>query len=585
DVITTDLDGDGDQDVVYMFNNWPTNQILWQRNEDGLGAFGAAIVINSNVDSNGASTLSAGDIDNDADIDIFVGESTKTTWLENLYGQANFEPPKIIADDISTPSSSQLLDYDEDGDLDLLIASRGSNKVIWYKNEGITKNTIKGGVRLDIEGNGCEAGDTLLPNILVSTTNGSTTQATLTFQNEFAGQYRLYTNPGEYETSVIAELPAYFMLTPLSHATTFTGVGNIDTADFCIEPIGQYNDLIVALYPLDDARPGFDASYQLVYRNIGTTTLTGQVALQYDNTKMQFLNAATTPTSQTINTLYFGFADFAPFESRTVIINFNVLAPPTTNIGDNLSFNTTIESAVADYTPDDNTLILNQTVIGSYDPNDITCLEGSQVLIADADKYLHYVIRFQNTGTASAINVKVQHQLDQKLDWTTFQLMGMSHNGRTTITDGSMVEFMFNNIHLPDSTSNEAGSHGYITFAIKPKNNTLSVGDVVNATAGIYFDFNPPVITNTAATEYVEFLGIDSFNTDTIVIYPNPATEQISISGVGEILQIEIFNILGSKVFDAKDTNKVDISSLDSGVYLISIQTESGSGFKKFIKE
>ena len=583
DVAIADLDSDGDKDLVYM-SNGSVDDILWQPNQDGLGNFGASRIINSNVDINGASTLFAGDIDNDSDIDIIVGENTKTTWSENLYGQGNFEPPKTISSTVSNPSSSLLMDQDNDGDMDLLLASLGSNKVLWYKNQGVTKNTIKGVVRLDIEGNGCGTNDALLPNILVSTTNGTSTEATLTFRNEFAGQYRLYAGQGNFQTSVVHNLPNYFMLTPLTQSSSFTNFGTIATANFCIEPIGQIDDLNVALYPLGEARPGFNTSYQLVYKNIGTTTLTGQATLEYNNTKIQFLNASTTPSSQTANTLNYNFTNLAPFEVRTMILNFNVFTPPTTNISENLLFTATVTPASSDHTTNDNTLVLNQQVIGSYDPNDITCLEGDQVLIANADKYLHYVIRFQNTGTASAINVKVQYLLDQKLDWTTIQLEGMSHNGMVTIKDQNLVEFIFNNIYLPQSAANEVDSHGFITFKIKPKK-TVVAGDIVNATANIYFDFNPPITTNTAATAYTNLLGTDSFAADRLIVYPNPVKDQLLITSDEEILQFEIHNILGSKVLEEKNKNVINISNLESGMYLISITTEKGNCTKKFIKK
>lgn len=583
DVAIADLDSDGDNDVVYV-SNGSADDLLWQPNL-GNGTFGATQVINSNIDSNGSNSLAAADIDSDGDIDIIVGESTKTTWSENLYGQANFEPPKTISTAVSTITATQVADADNDGDLDILQASSGNNKVYWFKNQGINQNTIKGVVRLDIEGNGCGANDAKLPNIIVATTNGTNTYATLTFRNEYAGQYRLYVGQGEFETTVMSDIPPYFVLNPLSHSSSFTGFGSIDTADFCIEPVGVINDLNVALYPLDEPRPGFDVSYQLVYKNMGTTSLTGMATLAYDNTKMQFLNASPAQSAQTTNTLNFGYTNLAPFEIRTVMLNFNILPPPTANINEELVFTATVTPNTNDQTPDDNTFVLRQTLIGSYDPNDITCLEGEQVLLEDANDYLHYVIRFQNTGTASAINVRVEHELDSKLDWTTLQLEGMSHNGRTTITDGSLVTFMFNNIRLPHSAADEAASNGYIIFKIKPLTNTIDLGDMVSATAAIYFDFNPPIITNTATTTYVNTLGNASVELPNLVIYPNPTQAQLQVMGVDSIVQLQVHTLLGTKVLEASGTSEINVTDLAAGVYLLTIAAEQGTYTQKFIKQ
>ena len=55
---------------------------------------------------------------------------------------------------------------------------------------------------------------------------------------------------------------------------------------------------------------------------------------------------------------------------------------------------------------------------------------------------------------------------------------------------------------MADSTSDESNSHGWIFYKIKPKNTTV-VGDAFDATASIYFDFNPAVVTNTYTTTIV----------------------------------------------------------------------------------
>ncbi|MEW5677477.1 T9SS type A sorting domain-containing protein [Flavobacterium enshiense] len=582
DVAIADLDTDGNLDIIYMNNS--LRKVFWQKNTDGLGNFGPQLTLNSNVDFSGAFTVAARDIDNDSDIDVVVGEGDETNWLENLYGQGNFDLPKRIAINTVGPSSTQLVDYDNDGDLDVLSAGGAYGTTVWHENTGVSRNIIRGDVRLDIAGNGCDATDTPLPNILVSSTNGTTTEATLTLRNEFAGKYYLYAGLGNYQTMIAATMPPHFTLTPATHNATFTSYGNTAIADFCIEPVGQVNELSVALYPLGEARPGFPASYQLVYANGGTTTLTGQTTLQYDNTKMQFVSAGTVPSSQTDNTLNFDFTNLAPFEIRSVRVNFQVFAIPTTNLNENLAFAATITPNTSDYSPEDNVFELNQVVRGSYDPNDITCLEGTQVLIGDADEYLHYIIRFQNTGTASAINVKVQHELDPKLDWTTFKLESLSHDARITIKNESLVEFNFANIQLADSTSDEPNSHGFATFKIKPTVSQVTVGAVVNATANIYFDNNPPITTNTAATEYVSLLGTESFAEDKFSIYPNPAREQLIITSEEDILEVAIHNLLGGKVLEEKNNNTITVSTLETGVYFISVKTKMGNFSKKFIK-
>jgi hypothetical protein len=239
-----------------------------------------------------------------------------------------------------------------------------------------------------------------------------------------------------------------------------------------------------------------------------------------------------------------------------------------------------------DETEEDNTFTLEQIVIGSYDPNDITVLEGEDIFIEDADNYLHYLIRFQNTGTASAINVRVEHVLDDELDWTSMQIQSLSAIGRVEITNETDVSFIFDNINLPDSTSNEPNSHGYIAFRIKPKPD-VQLGDVFSGVAAIYFDFNTPIITNTVTTEIVAPLSVNDFNRQSIQLFPNLAKNKLEISSNQIIDKLTVIDINGRllKSINISDVAySLDISNLSKGVYFLEIQYGTSKSTKKFIK-
>src|SRR5690606_12969327 len=156
------------------------------------------------------------------------------------------------------------------------------------------------------------------------------------------------------------------------------------------------NDLNIAIYPLTDARPGFDAQYEIVYRNVGTTILDGDINLTFNDTKLTFLSASEPISNQTANSVAFDYTGLSPFESSTILVDFHVAEPPITEIGDQLSFTATINPITGDFTEEDNTFTFEQIVVGSYDPNDIQVLEGESIFIEEADDYLHYIIRFQN---------------------------------------------------------------------------------------------------------------------------------------------------------------------------------------------
>lgn len=136
-------------------------------------------------------------------------------------------------------------------------------------------------------------------------------------------------------------------------------------------------------------------------------------------------------------------------------------------------------------------------VLGSFDPNDkqVTPERVTDVQVDTSE--LTYVIRFQNTGNFPADFVVILDTLSKALDLSTFQVLSASQPFTWRLHEGRLLEVRFDNNLLPDSTSNEPGSHGFVAFSVYPEKG-LTVGDSIPNRAGIYFDYNPPVITNTS---------------------------------------------------------------------------------------
>lgn len=452
-----------------------------------------------------------------------------------------------------------------------------------------TINRVTGTILYDFDTNGCDSSTYAAANLLVQATDGTTTYSTFT---QADGSFSIAIDEaGTYTTTLVApELSSSFLINPSSVSSTFTGVGNEETADFCVTSINPTNDVSVSIYPLFSARPGFDTSYAIVYKNTGTTIQSGDITFEYDNSKMQFLTANETISSSTSNSLTFNYVDLIPFETKTIIVDFNIFPPPTTNIDDILNFTVTINPIAGDAFSEDNIFNYSQIVIGSYDPNDIQVLEGDEILVEDADEYLHYIIRFQNTGTASAINVNVTNVLDTDLDWSTFRLESLSHEGRIEIKNGNEIDFIFNDINLLDSTSDEPNSHGYITYKIKPKNDA-ALGDIFENTADIYFDFNPPIITNTVTTTIVDVLSVVDNQLYTFAVFPNPSSDILNIAGENVINSINIYDINGKLIKSITQKNsvsntQVSLHNLSLGIYFLEITTaENHKQVQKIIKK
>jgi len=460
------------------------------------------------------------------------------------------------------------------------------NNLNWYipgDSQSQDCNSITGEITYDENNNGCGPNDTGISGFMVNANDGI--DDIFTYSSN--GSYELGTIGTNFTVSVM-NYPSYFSIIPVTQQVTFT-TSNTEVADFCVTANQTIEDLNVVLIPTSEARPGFEADYQLVVENIGTQTLANAtVTLDFDDTMQSFVNASVTPTSTTANQLTFDMANLQPLTFQTVDITMQTFQPPTVNGDDILSFTANVSPSVNDFTPNDNTFIYDQIVVNSYDPNDKQVLQGEEIEIDEADKYLNYLIRFQNTGTASAINVRILDTLHPKLDYSSLRPVNASHNYRIEITNENEVEFIFDGINLPDENTNEPASHGFVAYKIKPKSDVV-VGDFITGDANIYFDFNAPIITNMVSTEIIDDLSSTSYELENdISIYPNPTQNilHIEVKNKQEIEQINIYNLSGLELIYVKENKQqLNLESLSAGIYFLQIQTNLGTVNKRFIKK
>jgi hypothetical protein len=224
-------------------------------------------------------------------------------------------------------------------------------------------------------------------------------------------------------------------------------------------------------------------------------------------------------------------------------------------------------------------------VVNSYDPNDKTCLEGDFVGPAKIGDYVHYVIRFENNGTANAQFVRILDEIDtSKFDISTLEPLHSSHNMITKISDGNKVEFFFDNINLP---FDDANNDGYVMYKIKLKSN-LVLGDSFSNTAAIYFDFNAPIITEPATTNIVQ-LNDQEFVKNSIRLYPNPVRDILNISQANneDIKSVRVYNLLGQQleyIQMQSSQESINVSQLKTGNYILKLETENGILTQKFTK-
>lgn len=222
-------------------------------------------------------------------------------------------------------------------------------------------------------------------------------------------------------------------------------------------------------------------------------------------------------------------------------------------------------------------------VSSSYDPNDKTGYPlgvGGQHLI-QPNQQLQYVVRFQNTGSDTAFTVVVSDTLDTDMNTFTVTPGVSSHPYTFTMSGSGVLEWTFNDIQLPDSTTNEVASHGFLTFTVN-QNNDLPNGTHITNEAGIYFDFNDPIITN-QTDHFINNMVMTSpltieenthnDNGSLINAYPNPFNDNFAVDWEGiSSYDIKVYDLNGKLlIHNPNYINKSDInlSNIQSGMYVI----------------
>ncbi|TVR39148.1 MAG: T9SS C-terminal target domain-containing protein [Cryomorphaceae bacterium] len=240
-----------------------------------------------------------------------------------------------------------------------------------------------------------------------------------------------------------------------------------------------------------------------------------------------------------------------------------------------------------DYNPTNNTMQFCYPVVNSYDPNMKTAWPGD--VEPGFDGYFNYTVYFQNTGNAPAFNIRIADTLDNQLDLSTFEVINYSHD-MLTYLHGNVATFRFNNIMLPDSTTDFEGSIGYVQYRIKPLAD-LPAGTVIENTAHIYFDFNEAIITNTTENEFVvPTMVFERGRGPAMQIFPNPGTGNytLELKGNNELMWVEVYNLSGERLYaqsTADNRIELNLTAFPAGMYIVRAQNTSGAGHLKVVKQ
>jgi len=430
--------------------------------------------------------------------------------------------------------------------------------------------SLSGTVFEDVNNNGNrDAGEPVLSGVVVTTTPLHSYSNTL-----LDGTYLLF---GESfsDTLRVAPPSPYSVVTPSYYLVQGASSGN----DFGIHYIPGMDDLCISLTSLEPFRPGFGNALYLTAQNIGTTAQAPTVVLELP-ADVAFMDAAPAPTSVNGSTLTWELGLMDPFQSQNLVVD--VILSASTPIGTVLTLQANISPENNDQDPQNNDYVLLEEVIGAFDPNDKKVEPNDFLTPAQlaSGMPLIYTIRFQNTGNYYAETVRILDTLSANLDLATIQFLSSSHSCEWFVRNGTLLEFVFENIFLPDSISNEPGSHGFVKFSIRPRG-ALSLGELVENNADIYFDFNSPIRTNTVRTVIDEQTAVKDAQKETfLAVSPNPNSgifqialpEAVPNAGVLKI-QDAGGKLVFMEVWPAGQSQKwVDLSAtLPAGTYFIQV--------------
>lgn len=403
------------------------------------------------------------------------------------------------------------------------------------------------------------------------------------------GIYNIYDTNGTNTYNINYTLdPAYasmYAITTNSYSNLhIVNGGGMVTYNFPVNSLQNYDDLAVSIVPLTSPRAGFTYKNKVVYTNLGSQTMAAGTVSFTANSGTTITAISQAGTTSAANGFTYNFTDLLPFETRTITVTIMVPPIPAVSIGQLLTNSTSINPTSGDIVLANNANSSTQAVIASYDPNDKVESHGSEILYSSftSNDYLYYTIRFENTGTASAIDVRVNDVLDAKLDETSVKMVSASH-GYTLDRVGSNLTWKFDNIQLPVSVTDTEIGKGYVTFKVKMKPG-FSAGDVVPNTASIYFDSNPAIVTNTFNTQFVSLLANASFTTSEFMLYPNPASQMVHITlpNTSDSLEsITLYDVLGKVVRQVNNISAnqltIDVSQMEKGVYFVEILTENNT--------
>jgi uncharacterized repeat protein (TIGR01451 family) len=395
----------------------------------------------------------------------------------------------------------------------------------------------------------------------------------------FYDDYTLDMAVAGYESTCVG-LPAPFLLNAVTPSTSI---------DLPMEVL--FGADVRAFLNAGVHRPGFPVTYTPSVHNEGPFGFTDLTLDLFFDPILNYVSATGSPDLVAAGHLQWEIATLGGFDSRSFTVEFTV-PPQASLLGVVLSGNAVVTPQSPDADPSNDDYGITRTIIGAYDPNDKLAqtdfTNNDELFFLDLDSYVDYTIRFQNTGTAEAINVFLIDTIAAEYDLSTLRILGASHEFEASLLPGRVLRFDFPNIMLPDSTSDLLGSQGFASFRLWPLPG-LELGDHLLNAADIFFDFNEPIRTNTSDLMAEFSVGIAEAAQTNVRVFPNPVRDALNIHVPQGNWSIEVFSMDGRIALSDRSSGELlglNARVLAPGSYVLRLIDDAGTVLNtRFMKE
>ena len=568
-VLASDIDGDGDMDVISS----SYNKIAWYENTDGTGTFGTQQIITTSLQF--AHSVIATDIDGDGDMDVLSasnsdGYDNKIAWYENTDSNGIFGTQQIITTNAIGAASVFASDIDGDGDMDVLSASYGDDKIAWYRN---------------INGNGTFGTQQIIttspasPNsVLASDIDGDGNKDVLFSSYNKIAWYKNINGNGTFSTPQIITIGVSGTNSVV--ATDMDGDGDMDVL------FALADDNKIAWCENTNGNGIFGAQ-QTIATNIADANTVYATDIDGDG-DIDVISAS--PYDYTIS--WYENDGSGTFGSQQIITT--IAAYPEDVFATDIDGDGDMD--VISASSDDNK-------IAWYENTDGTGTFGTQQIITTSLDYAYSVFASDMDGDGD-MDILSASAFDNKIAWYE----NTDGNGTfgaqqiiTTNADYALSVFATDIDSDGDMDVLSAGDDKIAWYENTDGNGTFGTQQIITTNvidaasvfaSDIDGDGDMDVLSASYGDDKIawyENLGNHlSINQNTLLsfsVYPTPSENSLNVKSKTEIIKIEIYSKLGQLIKTTAKT-KIDISNLSQGIYFVKVtDINDDFGIKKIIKK